>query len=189
MVFNMGVLVLNKKWIPIKIISDNSAICKIFSGKAMSMSLDLSLLTWEEWIDYSKKNKFFNTINGVNFFINKPFIIVQTSSCNNIKKPKPTRKNIFIRDNFTCQYCGNVFNKSHLTIDHVIPRSKGGETTWTNSVTSCSKCNNKKSDKSINDSRMSLIKKPKEPSYYELFLNSVKDKEWRIIIKKMGGIK
>jgi 5-methylcytosine-specific restriction endonuclease McrA len=73
-----------------------------------------------------------------------------------------TRQNIFKRDNFECQYCGT---KRDLTIDHVIPRAKGGRDTWTNLVTACKKCNAKKGDNAPEVAGLSLRHKPHKPSY------------------------
>lgn len=73
-----------------------------------------------------------------------------------------TRQNIFKRDNFECQYCGT---KRDLTIDHVIPRAKGGADTWTNLVTACKKCNAKKGNHALENSNMTLRRRPYKPSY------------------------
>tara|TARA_Y100000034_G_C6768887_1_gene342921 strand:- start:102 stop:623 length:522 start_codon:yes stop_codon:yes gene_type:complete len=76
----------------------------------------------------------------------------------------PTRKNIFKRDNHTCQYCGYQSNNlKKLTIDHVHPRSMGGGTQWTNLVTACSTCNTKKGNKLLKECNMNLKNKPKKP--------------------------
>lgn len=183
----MEVLVLSKTFTPVRIVSTLLAICKVFSGKAKFMSEDFSLYTFEQWIEYSKNNPSDKIINFPRFFINKPVVIVQTSEYVRYTLPKPSRKNIFLRDCFTCQYCGKKFNKSDLTIDHVVPKVKGGKTTWTNSVTSCSKCNNKKSDKSIENSGMSLLRKPFQPTYASLFVNNVIPEKWKNIIINIGG--
>ena len=74
-----------------------------------------------------------------------------------------TRKNIFYRDNNTCQYCGK--SKCQLTIDHIIPKHKGGEDNWKNLVTSCNRCNSKKGNFYIEELGMKLIKKPIRPHY------------------------
>ena len=68
------------------------------------------------------------------------------------KKVKFSRSNVFLRDMFTCQYCKNVFEKKDLTIDHIIPKSKGGETNWLNVTTCCKSCNLSKADKIIDPS-------------------------------------
>lgn len=73
---------------------------------------------------------------------------------------KPPRTMIYKRDNHTCQYCGS---KKSLTIDHVIPKSKGGEDTWENMVVACAPCNTKKGHTLLEQTGMKLMKKPKAP--------------------------
>jgi len=87
---------------------------------------------------------------------------------------KPTRLNIFKRDNYTCQYCG-CKSKSHktLTIDHVHPKCLGGDNGWTNLVTACRGCNIKKSNKLLKDCEFKLITKPKKPKYFGLQLSCI----------------
>jgi 5-methylcytosine-specific restriction endonuclease McrA len=102
-----------------------------------------------------------------------------------IKRPRPrvklTRKEVFIRDGYTCQYCG--LRSSHLTIDHVIPRSRGGLHTWDNVVAACQPCNHRKGGKSLAEARMVLKHQPREPrasQYYtvERRLESTPDDAW-----------
>lgn len=73
------------------------------------------------------------------------------------------RHNILWRDYYTCQYCGNIFDDKELTLDHVVPKSKGGRNTWTNIVAACKQCNQKKGDKTPTEARMRLIRAPKRP--------------------------
>ncbi|MDB3864212.1 HNH endonuclease, partial [Alphaproteobacteria bacterium] len=86
--------------------------------------------------------------------------------------PAFTRFNVFLRDDFTCQYCCKKFSTKELTFDHLIPRSKGGLTNWENVVTSCSHCNWTKGSRSLSQVGFKLIRKPKEPSQYSLRLKS-----------------
>ena len=79
------------------------------------------------------------------------------------KKVKFSRSNVFLRDMFTCQYCNNVFEKKELTIDHLIPKSKGGITSWENVTTSCKSCNLKKAD-----SIPKVLPKAEKPSHRQL---------------------
>lgn len=79
-----------------------------------------------------------------------------------------TRHNIFKRDSFCCQYCGK---DKDLTLDHLIPKSKGGKSTWTNLVTACKSCNAKKGDFTPEQAGLKLLKKPIRPSYV-MFLRS-----------------
>ena len=82
-----------------------------------------------------------------------------------IKRPRPqvklTRREVFRRDNYTCQYCGR--HTSDLTIDHVIPRRLGGQHEWTNVVTACSYCNHKKGGRMLQEANMRLRQQPYEP--------------------------
>jgi len=89
----------------------------------------------------------------------------------------PTKQNIIKRDNYECQYCGS---KSHLTVDHVVPRSKGGKNTWENLVACCETCNVQKGDRDLDKIDMKLKSKPKKPiSKIMLILNNTSDDEWR----------
>ncbi|MGQ9776566.1 MAG: HNH endonuclease [Thermodesulfobacteriota bacterium] len=96
---------------------------------------------------------------------------------------KFSRQNLFIRDRRTCQYCGEPFEPNELTYDHVIPRSKGGQTEWTNVVTCCTACNLKKGGRTPEEAGMSLIKKPKAPVWIPLLYKSLRIEEPPILWK------
>ena len=72
-----------------------------------------------------------------------------------------SRKNILLRDRYTCQYCGHVFSASELTLDHVMPRSRGGNSSWENLVTSCRRCNNHKGDRLPDEAKMEMRRRPR----------------------------
>ncbi|HMN69697.1 MAG TPA: HNH endonuclease [Bdellovibrionales bacterium] len=76
-----------------------------------------------------------------------------------------SRQNIFLRDNHICQYCNVKFTEKKLTIDHVVPLSKGGQHEWTNVVTACSHCNNRKGDKSPEKANLRLLSRPEKPRW------------------------
>ncbi|GIL17577.1 MAG: HNH endonuclease [Oligoflexia bacterium] len=75
------------------------------------------------------------------------------------------RENVYIRDNFTCQYCGVKFHTRHLTLDHVIPASKAGPKSWTNVVAACRGCNQTKANRTPEVAKMPLLKKPEVPNW------------------------
>jgi 5-methylcytosine-specific restriction endonuclease McrA len=85
------------------------------------------------------------------------------------KRVAPTRKNIMRRDNYTCQYCGIDLCEKTATIDHIVPRCKGGGSTWTNMITACKDCNLFKGNRTPKEANMQMRKKAKEPSYGFLF--------------------
>ncbi len=80
------------------------------------------------------------------------------------KRPAFSRTNIFVRDDFTCQYCGLVGVASDLNLDHVLPRSRGGQTTWENIVTSCYRCNQHKAGRTPEEAKMRLARRPFRPA-------------------------
>ena len=94
-----------------------------------------------------------------------------------------SRNNVFKRDNFMCIYCGL---KKELTIDHVMPKSKGGQNSWENLVTCCHKCNKKKGQKTLDEINFTMLKKPFKPtqSYFLTKMTSGFNKEWEKYFKK-----
>ena len=109
-----------------------------------------------------------------------------------VKRPLPklkiSRKSIMARDGFVCVYCGS---KSTLTIDHVFPRHRGGETTWENVVCCCLKCNNKKGARTPSEAGMRLPHPPRKPHFtpyisFPRFVSAVRRPEWREFLEGYG---
>ena len=103
------------------------------------------------------------------------------------KEAKFSRKNIYARDHYACQYCGRHLPGDDLTCDHVIPRSRGGKTAWNNIVTCCVPCNRKKGGRTPEEARMHLRKKPARPSwlwgFYARFHSKRPPDEWRTYLR------
>lgn len=91
------------------------------------------------------------------------------------KSVRFSRKNLFLRDLYRCQYCGETFDNHELTIDHVMPQSKGGKTTWENCVAACSRCNSNKADK-----HMLPLRLPFKPEMWHLIGNAAPHLPWKI---------
>jgi 5-methylcytosine-specific restriction endonuclease McrA len=89
---------------------------------------------------------------------------------------KFSRTNIYARDNFSCQYCVRKFAQSKLTLDHVIPKSRGGPSSWTNCVACCSACNVKKADRTPKEAGMKLFQEPRQPNQIEAFALAIRIK-------------
>jgi len=101
-----------------------------------------------------------------------------------------TRRTVMMRDNYTCQYCGVRPPKNEMTIDHIIPRVRGGQTTWENVVCACRSCNLRKGSKSLAQSKMRLCKKPARPKYVAMvFLSDASSPHdvWRKYISTVAG--
>jgi 5-methylcytosine-specific restriction endonuclease McrA len=131
----------------------------------------LSLWPWQEVV----KAVFQDRVDVVSTYekvVRSPSIEFQLPSVVSLKQyvdqdrpPAFTRFNLFLRDSFSCQYCGTP---SDLTFDHIIPRSRGGRTTWENIVTACAPCNLKKGGRTPREADMRPTKAPGRPSMYEL---------------------
>jgi len=134
----------------------------------------LSLWSWQDSIKAVYLDRvniiaeYESEVRSSSFSMKIPSVIALKKYIPISKKPPFTRFNLFLRDNFSCQYCGDIFTSNELTFDHVIPKSKGGETKWENVVAACAKCNLKKSDLLFTEVNMKLIKKPFTPTNSQL---------------------
>lgn len=153
-------LVLNADYSPLKIINWRQALIIDFRNKN-------KLLSSIEIIDYHN-----NTINGTNDRLYKIPSIIRITKYMNIHRRNVifSRKNLFIRDENTCQYCGIIFSSGQLTYDHIVPKCRfkpdaKKSTNWQNIVTSCRKCNAKKGNKTPKEAGMSLLRSPYAPKY------------------------
>lgn len=89
-----------------------------------------------------------------------------------------SRRTVLARDRYTCQYCGATPERADLTVDHVLPRSKGGQTTWENVVTACRRCNARKGNRTPDEVGMRLLSKPGRPRYVAFaLLSQARDNE------------
>jgi len=109
-------------------------------------------------------------IHSPTMTINVPAVAVTREYFNTKKIVRLSRRNIYLRDLFTCQYCEEVFPVSDLSLDHVKPKAAGGKTEWENIVTACESCNSKKGSK-----LMSPIRAPYKPNYWQLVKNMSHD--------------
>ena len=134
----------------------------------------LSLWSWKN----SVKAVFLNRVSTVSeydylvrsptFSMRLPSVIALKEYIPLLRRPAFTRFNVFLRDHFDCQYCGDPFPVHELTFDHVLPRSRGGRTTWDNVVTACSTCNLKKANKTAREANMFPREMPCQPSTWQL---------------------
>ncbi len=102
-----------------------------------------------------------------------------------------SRRNLFARDCHKCQYCGVSAPASQLSIDHIIPRSRGGQTTWENVVCCCIKCNGRKGSRTPKEAKMKLLSSPKQPRFNPLLackLENPKYQSWRTFLKVSNPI-
>ncbi len=164
------VLVLNRLWQAVNTCSVRRAFTLLYQGHAQVVSTDgkNNFLTHDffSWQDFSQANPEPEMVRTISVSIRIPRIIVLLLFERLPKKEvKFTRHNVFERDRNTCQYCGTVFERNDLNLDHVLPRDRGGQTTWENIVCSCIPCNTRKGNRLPNEAGLQLIRKPKRPKW------------------------
>lgn len=184
---NQQVLVLNRLWQAVNICSARRALTLLFQGHAQVVfnAPDGSFRTYDfcDWSDFSRREPGDEALRTVSFKIRVPRVIMLIFFDRLPKKEvKFTRLNIFERDKNTCQYCGVVFDRKDLNLDHVIPRDRGGPTTWENIVCSCIPCNTRKGNRTPQEARMHLVRKPKKPKwrpFVQVHFAAGADSSWR----------
>lgn len=165
----MRTLVLNKNWMPIKHVDWRKAFTLICKGSA-------------------------EVVDNYEVLIRTPrdyyFMPAVIRLVNYAKIPEPrvgySKRTLLERDDYTCQYCGKKLSATNATVDHVVPRFKGGKTTFENTVTACGKCNRDKGSKSVSEARLKLLSKPQVPlyTYYRLHLPKRIPGAWTAYIPK-----
>ena len=134
----------------------------------------LSLWSWQDTVKsvfldrVTIVSKYDRVVRSPSFNMQLPSVIALKSFIQPSKNPNFTRFNVFLRDKFACQYCGD---RKDLTFDHLLPKSRGGLTDWNNVVTACSSCNVKKGGKLYKDCDLKLASKPYAPTVEDLHRN------------------
>ena len=176
MIDKKKVLVLNKSWIPVSVLSLDKALIKLFSEysdgvpKAVIVDCanDFNTMTWSEWSKITPSDGE-ERLRSVSAAFRIPLVIQLTKYDKTpIYKSKYCRRTVYRRDGNQCQYCGEKPGISKLTIDHVVPRSQGGMTTWANCVLACIGCNTRKGGMTPAQAKMNLLRQPKVPKMNSL---------------------
>ena len=134
----------------------------------------LSTWTWQDAVKavfldrVSVLSEYEQEVRSPSFAMRLPSVIALRDFIPSARMPAFTRFNVFLRDGFTCQYCGQRRATPELTFDHVIPRARGGRTSWDNVVTACGPCNLRKGSKMPRDCGMIPQYEPRRPTGYEL---------------------
>ncbi len=187
-----SVLVLNKLFMAIHVISVRRAFCLLCKDLAEVVSLEdgqfatYDFATWREVSEYRARHfrqEEDDWVRTTNSEIQVPRVIRLVGYD---RLPKQTvkfnRRNIFARDSNQCQYCGKKFPTSELSLDHVLPRSRGGLSTWENIVCACVSCNVRKGGQTPREAHMTLIRKPEKPKRSPLLnqkMTNTKYQSWK----------
>ena len=183
---HLGVLVLNRSYLPIHVTTVRRAFALVYQGAAHVVDSEYRSYAFDEWFAKAPEPslQMIGTSRGP---IPIPKVIVLRSYDRMPRRHvRFSRANVFARDDHTCQYCGERFAKGDLNLDHVVPRSHGGRSTWENVVTSCVDCNRRKGGRTPEQAGFRLNKKPARPRWTPLAslpLASHRHDEWRPFLR------
>lgn len=163
---NERALVLNRHWLAIDTVTVRRALCMMYMGVARAVVPETyEVHDWGSWAAL-RVEEGQPRVRAVRFEIRVPEIVLLLFY-DRIPKKRVifSRRNLFRRDHFTCQYCGRQPGRGELSIDHVLPRSLGGRSTWANCVVACLRCNKRKADRTLREAGLSLMSQPREPAW------------------------
>jgi len=179
-------LVLNRNWQPVNVATVARALVLVWNESARVVDpADYQLYTWEDWAKLAPKaGEAF--IRRVRLRLRVPEVVA-LSGYDRLPVAHVTfsRRNIFKRDHYTCQYCGRQAGGDELTLDHVVPRCQGGVSSWENCVLACMACNKRKADRTPEQARLKLRKKPVRPTWKPLYADhAVRIESWSKFISE-----
>ena len=182
------VLVLNRLWQPVNIVGVERAFSLLLQDHAQVIYTgdeNFRMMDSAAWLQFSEESvpaKDETCIQTVWLRIRVPkVLLLRTYDQLPLKEIQFNRDNLFERDDYRCQYCGQHFDAQHLNMDHVIPRDRGGRTSWENIVTSCIKCNSRKANRLPHQANMHLIRKPERPRwrpFVSSLIGQSYDRDW-----------
>ena len=153
--------------------------------------LPLSVINWKEAIRYMYHDKcdvleWYDDwlVRSPSWETKVPAVIMMKQYIKSKSEVRFSKSNLYLRDQYKCQYCGNEFSRTHLTMDHVVPTSRGGKTEWTNIVAACNPCNSTKGNRMDWKPKY----KPYRPGYWELVRKrkqmefTIKHPSWELFI-------
>ena len=183
------VLVLNRNWQAINTRTPADAFCQMATNVATALDIDgdsIRPVAWNEWLTLPIRAHD-NVVNTVRGAIRVPTVIIALNFAKVPKKrPKLNAKNIRERDGNRCQYTGRVLRPDEGSLDHVVPRSRGGQDAWENLVWSCKEVNARKGNRLPHEAGLKLLtvpRAPKELPASELIRNAVGLADWSLFVK------
>jgi 5-methylcytosine-specific restriction endonuclease McrA len=163
------VLVLNNRYRPVTITRARRAFHLLVTGAAQALDEEMRTFDFSSWSELSAELHD-DVVRTPNLVLKVPrVVLLQLYDRMPFRHVRFNRQNIYFRDEFTCQYCTKRFARELLNLDHVIPRSQGGLTTWENVVCCCVPCNLRKGGRTPKQADMELLKKPHRPSWWDSF--------------------
>jgi 5-methylcytosine-specific restriction endonuclease McrA len=162
-VLNSKVLVLNRSYLPVHITSVRRALALLYQDIAHAVDHEYRTFDFASWAELAAGD---DGLGLVNRAIRVPrVILLRTYDRVPRRHVRFSRYNIFLRDHNRCQYCARQLPRSELNLDHVVPRSRGGDSVWENVVCSCHRCNRVKGGRTPSEAGMRLLRQPYRPQW------------------------
>lgn len=162
---NTKVLVLNRSYLPVHVTSVKRAFALLYQGVARAVDEQYRTFDFTSWRELAVETHH-ERVGVIGGFVRVPRVLLLIAYERVPKRHvRFSRFNIYARDNNTCQYCGRRLPRTELNLDHVIPRSRGGTSTWENVVCSCHICNRRKGGRTPEEAHMLLINRPQRPHW------------------------
>lgn len=163
---NSQVLVLNRSFLPVHVTTVRRAFTLLYIGLAKAVDEEFKTFDFDSWAALSAAVEHEESVGMVGRAVRVPRVIVLQAYDRLPKRHvRFSRLNIYARDRNTCQYCGRVYPKHELNLDHVVPRSQGGTSNWENIVCCCLACNRIKGGRTPEQAGMRLVSRPRRPRW------------------------
>lgn len=195
-----SVLVLNRMYMPVQVIGARRAFSLLYKDSAEIITQEQDRICsydFSRWVELSMDG--YAARYGLDDFIRTPQLRILVPRVIRLRRydrfptraVKFNRRNILARDDHRCQYCGKRLPPSLLSIDHVVPRSRGGKSCWSNVVAACNACNTRKGGRLPHEAGMHLLHPPAAPKRNPLLAEKVSHQRyhiWRLFIQDAGGV-
>jgi len=159
------VLVLNRSYQPVHITTVRRAFCLLAKGHVRVVGADFGTYSFEEWVELEPLGDI-DVVETPRRRLPAPGVVLLIDFDRLPRREvKFSKRNVYLRDGFRCQFCGSIGRDGELNLDHVLPVSRGGRSSWDNVVTSCIPCNTRKGNRTPEEAGMRLLRRPDRPRW------------------------
>lgn len=180
-VLDAPVLVLNRDWRPLRVVRVSEALAELFVGKVEAVDADFGVYDFASWTELGRLRDEFEpdekrpVVRTVREALLAPTIVrLLKMDRSNKRSVRLSRRNIYLRDDYTCQYTAQKLPASELNLDHVVPQSRGGRSTWANLVCCSIEVNTMKGNRTPAEAGLKLIREPRKPEPHEIALRATR---------------
>ncbi len=178
-------LVLNKLFQPIHMTTVRRAFCLLAKGHVRVVGQEFRTYTFEQWLEVEPSSEQDCVVTPTRRLAVPRVVLLVDFDRIPRREVKFSRRNVYLRDGSQCQYCGRKLPMGELNLDHVVPISRGGKSTWENVVSSCLTCNSRKRNRSPEEAGLKLLRKPDRPRWQTFLGTAARDglhESWKVFL-------